>query len=413
MTLIDLRSDTVTKPSKAMLEAMMNAQVGDDVFSEDESVNELQMKCAELTGKEAALFVTSGVMGNQLAIKCHTNPGDEVIVESESHVLNYETAAPSVISGVQLLPVRGNSGLLNSQDIKKYVRSKEYYFPVTKLICLENTHNRAGGVILPLDVIREVSVFAKENALRTHLDGARIFNAYAETKISVKEYSDHFDSVSFCFSKGLGCPVGSVLCGDYGFIEMARKWRKILGGGMRQVGFLAASNPRSYWMPSCVMSGQGHMAIGSSTGGTGKRAEKYVAGRFRNNFREYKLQFNENSDSADFKIFLSNTEINTNYKKIFTDNVLGTKKLEREIEVKYDIKFTGKDSTEVIFVQNFNKISKDNIDLDKLEFSEDKRYSFSSSELPEENSVNQILFPAIIITVSAAAIILFFTIRSD
>lgn len=140
---------------------------------------------------------------------------------------------------------------------------------------------------------------------------------------------------------------------------------------------------------------------------------EYVAGRFRNNFREYKLQFNENSDSADFKIFLSNTEINTNYKKIFIDNVLGTKKLEREIEVKYDIKFTGKDSTEVIFVQNFNKISKDNIDLDKLEFSEDKRYSFSSSELPEENSVNQILFPAIIITVSAAAIILFFTIRSD
>jgi hypothetical protein len=139
----------------------------------------------------------------------------------------------------------------------------------------------------------------------------------------------------------------------------------------------------------------------------------YVAGRFRNNFREYKLQFNENSDSADFKIFLSNTEINTNYKKIFTDNVLGTKKLEREIEVKYDIKFTGKDSAEIIFVQNFNKISKDNIDLDKLEFSEDKRYSFSSSELPEENSVNQILFPAIIITVSAAAIILFFTIRSD
>ena len=241
MPYADLRSDTVTKPSKAMLEAMMNARVGDDVFSEDESVNELQKKCAELTGKEAALFVTSGVMGNQLAIKCHTNPGDEVIVESESHVLNYETAAPSVISGVQLLPVRGKSGILNSQDIKKYVRSKEYYFPVTKLICLENTHNRAGGVILPLDVIREVSVFAKENALRTHLDGARIFNAYAETKISVKEYSDHFDSVSFCFSKGLGCPVGSVLCGDYRFIEMARKWRKILGGGMRQVGFLAAA----------------------------------------------------------------------------------------------------------------------------------------------------------------------------
>ncbi len=239
MSYIDLRSDTVTKPSRAMLDTMMNARVGDDVFSEDESVNELQEKCAELTGKEAALFVTSGVMGNQLAIKCHTIPGDEVIVESESHVINYETAAPSIISGVQLLPVRGNSGILSSQDIKKYVRSKEYYFPVTKLICLENTHNRAGGVIQPIEVIREVSGFAKNNGMKIHLDGARIFNAYVETKISVKEYADHFDSVSFCFSKGLGCPVGSVLCGDYGFIEMARKWRKILGGGMRQVGFLA------------------------------------------------------------------------------------------------------------------------------------------------------------------------------
>ncbi len=241
MSYIDIRSDTVSKPSKAMLEAMMNAPVGDDVFSEDESVNELQRKCAEITGKEEALFVTSGVMGNQLAIKCHTVPGDEVIVESESHILNYETAAPSVISNVQLLPVKGSSGILHSEDIKKYVRSKEYYFPVTKLICLENTHNRAGGVILPLESIRDISEFAKKNGIKTHLDGARIFNAYAETKISVKEYSDHFDSVSFCFSKGLGCPVGSVLCGNRGFIEMARKWRKILGGGMRQSGFLAAA----------------------------------------------------------------------------------------------------------------------------------------------------------------------------
>ncbi|MBS1551228.1 MAG: aminotransferase class I/II-fold pyridoxal phosphate-dependent enzyme [Bacteroidetes bacterium] len=241
MSYIDIRSDTVTKPSKAMLEAMMNACVGDDVFSEDESVNELQRKCAEITGKEDALFVTSGVMGNQLAIKCHTVPGDEVIVESESHILNYETAAPSVISNVQLLPVQGNSGILYSEDIKKYIRSKEYYFPVTKLICLENTHNRAGGVILPLESIRDISEFAKKNGIKTHLDGARIFNAYAETKISVKDYSEHFDSVSFCFSKGLGCPVGSVLCGNRGFIEMARKWRKILGGGMRQSGFLAAA----------------------------------------------------------------------------------------------------------------------------------------------------------------------------
>ncbi|MEO8664959.1 MAG: low-specificity L-threonine aldolase [Ignavibacteria bacterium] len=238
---IDLRSDTVTKPSKAMLEAMVNAKLGDDVFGEDETVNALQEKCATLSGKEAALFVPTGVMGNQLAIKCHTLPGDEVIVESESHILNYETAAPAVISNVQLLPVPGNMGIINADDISKYVRTKEYYFPVTRLICLENTHNRAGGVIQPLDVIKNVSEFAKSNGIKLHLDGARIFNACVETGISAKEYACYFDSISFCFSKGLGCPVGSILCGDKDLIEMARKWRKILGGGMRQAGILAAA----------------------------------------------------------------------------------------------------------------------------------------------------------------------------
>lgn len=241
MTSIDLRSDTVTKPSKAMLEAMMNAKVGDDVFSEDESVNLLQVRCAELTGKEASLFVPTGVMGNQLAIKCHTHPGDEVIVESESHILNYETSAPSVISNVQLLPVKGKSGVMKAEDISNFIRSEEYYFPVSRLICLENTHNRSGGTIQPINIVKDISNFAKENGIKTHLDGARIFNASVETGISIKEYSDNFDSISFCFSKGLGCPVGSILCGEKEFIEMARKWRKILGGGMRQAGFLAAA----------------------------------------------------------------------------------------------------------------------------------------------------------------------------
>ena len=179
MTSIDLRSDTVTRPSKAMLEAMMNARVGDDVFEEDETVNLLQEKCKALTGKEDALFVTSGVMGNQLAIKCHTIPGDEVIVESESHILNYETGSPAVISNVQLLPVRGDMGIITSEDIRKYVRTSEYYFPVTRLICIENTHNRAGGVIQPVEVIRDISNFAKDNNIKLHLDGARIFNAQA------------------------------------------------------------------------------------------------------------------------------------------------------------------------------------------------------------------------------------------
>ena len=241
MTPIDLRSDTVTKPSKAMLEAMLSAKLGDDVYGEDETVNKLQEKCAKLSGKEDALFVPTGVMGNQLSIKCHTISGDEVIVESESHILNYETGSPAVISSVQLLSIEGEMGIMNIDEIKKHVRSREYYFPVTRLICLENTHNRAGGVIQPIDVIEEISEFAKGENIKTHLDGARIFNAYVETGISVKEYSSYFDSISFCFSKGLGCPIGSVVCGDKEFIKMARKWRKILGGGMRQTGILAAA----------------------------------------------------------------------------------------------------------------------------------------------------------------------------
>lgn len=224
-----------------MLNAITSAVVGDDVFGEDETINRLQQKCAELSGKESALFVPTGVMGNQLAVKSHTDPGDEVIVESESHILNYETAAPSVISGVQLFPVQGINGVMKASDIEKHIRSSEYYFPVTRLICLENTHNRAGGVIQPMEVIKEISVMAKKYGIRTHLDGARIFNAVVETGISLKNYSGCFDSVSFCFSKGLGCPVGSILCGSQAFIEKARKWRKILGGGMRQAGILGAA----------------------------------------------------------------------------------------------------------------------------------------------------------------------------
>ncbi len=240
MKLIDLRSDTVTKPSKGMMDAMMNAKVGDDVYGEDATVNELQKKCADLTGKEDALFVPTGVMGNQLAIKAHTVQGDEVIVESESHILNYETGAASIISNVQLLPVQGEMGIMYAEQIKKVTRPKDYYFPETKLICMENTHNRAGGIIQPLDVIQEISSFAKENGIKMHLDGARIFNACVETGIDIKEYSSYFDSVNFCFSKGLGCPVGSILCGDVETIRLAHKWRKIIGGGMRQVGFIAA-----------------------------------------------------------------------------------------------------------------------------------------------------------------------------
>jgi threonine aldolase len=239
--LIDLRSDTVTKPGKGMLEAMFNAELGDDVYGEDPTINSLQQKCCELTGKEAALFTPTGVMANQLAIKSHTNPGDEIILEYESHIFNYETAAPSVLSNVQIVPVEGEKGILKLDNIKRYIRPKEYYFPLSKLICLENTHNRAGGIIQPLENIKEISEFAKNNGIKMHLDGARLFNASVETNISVKEYSGYFDTVYLCFSKGLGCPVGSVLCGDTETIKIAHKWRKIIGGGMRQAGILASA----------------------------------------------------------------------------------------------------------------------------------------------------------------------------
>ncbi len=241
MKSIDLRSDTVTKPSKAMREAIFNAEVGDDVFGEDPTVIKLQQKCAELSGKQASLFVTTGCLGNQLAIKGHTVQGDEVICESEAHIFHYETSAPSIISNVQLHTIPGTNGVMNPDDIKSAIRSNEYYFPKTKLICFENTHNRAGGTIQPIENIKEIYAFAKENNIKVHIDGARIFNASVETGISLKEYAKHCDSISFCFSKGLGAPVGSILCGNHEFISIAHKWRKILGGGMRQSGILAAA----------------------------------------------------------------------------------------------------------------------------------------------------------------------------
>lgn len=241
MKYIDLRSDTVTKPSKGMRDTMANAEVGDDVYGEDPTINALQKRCAEITGKKAALFVASGSMANQLAIKSQTNPGDEVIVEADAHVLNYETAAPAFISQVQVLPIEGIHGTITAGQIKKYLRPKAYYFPKNSLICLENTHNRAGGTIYPLEEIKKIRELAHHENILMHLDGARIFNASIETGISVKEYASYFDSISFCFSKGLGAPVGSILCSDSETIIKAHKYRKIIGGGMRQAGVLAAA----------------------------------------------------------------------------------------------------------------------------------------------------------------------------
>ena len=239
-TLIDLRSDTVTKPSKEMRQAMLDAPVGDDVYGEDPTVNLLQQKVAELLGKPAALYVPSGVMANQLAVKLHTQPGDEVIVEKDSHIFNYETVAPSILSGVQLHTIEGQRGVLRAEQLAPAVRPPAYYMPRTTLICLENTHNRAGGTVYPIEEIKRIRDFARALGIKLHLDGARLWNASVATGITPREYAQYFDTISVCFSKGLGAPVGSALVGSEDAIQRARRFRKIFGGGMRQAGIIAA-----------------------------------------------------------------------------------------------------------------------------------------------------------------------------
>jgi len=238
---IDLRSDTVTRPSPEMREAMARAAVGDDVFGEDPTVNRLQEYVAGLLGKESALYVPSGTMGNQTCIKVHTQPGDEVICEKGAHVFNYETGGIAFLSGAQVHAIEGKRGAFGVEQIERAIRPDLYYMPKTRLICLENTHNRAGGTIYPMDLIREISAFARGRNIRLHLDGARLWNACAATGITPKDYASYFDSVSVCLSKGLGAPVGSVIAGSAGFIAEARHFRKIFGGGMRQAGVLAAA----------------------------------------------------------------------------------------------------------------------------------------------------------------------------
>ena len=237
---IDLRSDTITRPTPEMRRAMAQAEVGDDVYREDPTVNRLQEAVAELLGKEAALFVVSGTMGNQVAIRTHTSPGDEVILDAESHIFHYEVAAPAALSGVQLRPVAGERGHPTAAEIEPLVRPDDLHLPRTRLICLENTHNRAGGSVLPMKALQGVAALARARGLGMHLDGARLLNACVVTGRAASEYARHFDSVSICFSKGLGAPVGSALAGSTDFIERARRVRKMFGGGMRQAGIIAA-----------------------------------------------------------------------------------------------------------------------------------------------------------------------------
>lgn len=242
--MIDLRSDTVTKPTPEMRRAMADAEVGDDVYGEDPTVNRLQELAAEMFEKEAALFVPTGSMGNQIAVKLHTKPGKEVVIEERGHIYNYELGASAVVSGVMFRTIKSNdgSGHLTWDEIAAALRLNEpYYSSPSGLICLENTHNFAGGSVMSAEHCRELCDQAHKVGLPVHMDGARIFNAATALQTSVAELTRNVDTVQFCLSKGLGAPVGSMLVGSRDLITEARIWRKMLGGGMRQAGVIAAA----------------------------------------------------------------------------------------------------------------------------------------------------------------------------
>ncbi len=239
--MIDLRSDTVTRPTTEMLEFMIKAEVGDDVFAEDPTVKTLEEKISGLFGMEAGLFVPSGTMSNQLGVKVLTNPGDEILIDHKGHIYNYETGGAGFLSGVQINPVHGTNGKLSVSDVKDDIRGNFDWEPNTSVLCLENTTNKGGGVCYTKGELKELKVFADENNLKVHLDGARIWNAMAATDIEPEFFGEIADTISVCFSKGLGAPVGSMLLSSEENIVKARRYRKMWGGGMRQVGLLAAA----------------------------------------------------------------------------------------------------------------------------------------------------------------------------
>jgi threonine aldolase len=241
MKYIDLRSDTVTKPSKEMRKVMAEAEVGDDVFGDDPTVNRLQRMVAEMLGKEDALYLPSGSMSNSVCLRSQTTPGDEIICERFSHIVNYEAGHPSALSGLQTNMIDGPRGVISREQIEPLIKTRSLHSPGTALICIENTHNRAGGTIFPLYEMKKIRELANSRGIGVHLDGARLWNAHVADGIRLAEYAVCADSVSVCFSKGLGAPIGSCCAGTKEFVDRARRARKMLGGGMRQVGVLAAA----------------------------------------------------------------------------------------------------------------------------------------------------------------------------
>jgi threonine aldolase len=238
---VDLRSDTVTRPGPGMREAIARAEVGDDVIDVDPTVDRLQRALAGLLGKETAIFMPSGTMTNQVALRVHCRPGDEFLCEAGAHIYNYEQGAFAQLSGLVARTVEGDSGLLRLEQLEPLIRPDDEHLVRTRLVCLENTHNRGGGRVLPYEDVVEICSWARRNGLRTHLDGARLFNAVVATRIPAEKWAAEFDTVSVCFSKGLGAPVGSALAGSREAIAAARRHRKLFGGGMRQAGILAAA----------------------------------------------------------------------------------------------------------------------------------------------------------------------------
>lgn len=238
--MVDLRSDTVTRPTPEMYRAMVEAPLGDDVLGDEPTVARLEALSAEMFGFEAAVFVPSGTMGNQIAIAAYTQPGDAIIIEEEAHVLYYEVGAPAVLNGVMTRTVPSTAGFMDPEDVERAVMKRSLHTPGTAVICLENTHNRAGGTIMPVGFMEQYRAIADRHGLKIHLDGARVFNAAVAQGTAVRTITRGCDSVSFCLSKGLASPVGSVLVGSGELIDRARIWRKRLGGGMRQAGVLAA-----------------------------------------------------------------------------------------------------------------------------------------------------------------------------
>jgi threonine aldolase len=239
--ILDLRSDTVTRPTPAMRAAMSAAEVGDDVFGEDPTVNRLEERVADVLGKEAALFVPSGTMSNQIAVKVHTQPGDELICDVNCHIYNYEAGGPAVLSGVTCRTLDGDYGILDVTQLEDKVRPDDEHQVRTRLVCLENTHNRGGGRIYPWEKIQAIHTWTRKQGLILHLDGARLWNTIVATGVPARRWGALFDTVSVCFSKGLGTPVGSALAGSRELIAKARRIRKLFGGGMRQAGVLAAA----------------------------------------------------------------------------------------------------------------------------------------------------------------------------